>query len=368
MKRFSTNRVQNPRLRGAYGAAWLCVAVAVAGGLAGCGSPYAPGTVSESFSPPDTPQSISNGEGYITMSDGVDLYYHAVGRSTNVLVLHGGPGLPYPAPWPVAESLDDDFRFVFFDQRGSGRSDRPIDRLEGSGWRRNAAELNRTLGLARNLADIESFRRALGDRPIVVVGHSYGAFLATLYAAEFPDYVERLVLIAPANVVVMPNAEFNIYDAIRRDLDPSIHVEYDRWLEELFDYRDLWSRDEQEHAELNNGLLRFASALSPSVAIWGAESEVDPALTGGWIQAALFLSLGRRYDLRDHLNRITAPTTIFVGSADRFVGDHADGVLLPYLDSIHNRELVVLDGAGHFPFMDANRFSDHLSRAIGPDL
>ena len=41
-------------------------------------------------------------------------------------------------------------------------------------------------------ATIERIRRILGRDRLTLVGHSFGAFLAAMYAAEFPDRVEAL--------------------------------------------------------------------------------------------------------------------------------------------------------------------------------
>lgn len=45
-------------------------------------------------------------------------------------------------------------------------------------------------------AHVDAARRRFGNRPVVFVGHSIGGQLATLYAAENPDHVAGLALIA----------------------------------------------------------------------------------------------------------------------------------------------------------------------------
>jgi proline iminopeptidase len=49
-----------------------------------------------------------------------------------------------------------------------------------------------------------SHRTILGGGKLMLVGHSFGGFLASLYAAEFPQHVKALILIAPADVLVFP--------------------------------------------------------------------------------------------------------------------------------------------------------------------
>ena len=47
------------------------------------------------------------------------------------------------------------------------------------------------------VADIERVRRLLGQERLTVIGHSFGGFIATLYAVEFPERVDRLILVSP---------------------------------------------------------------------------------------------------------------------------------------------------------------------------
>ncbi len=53
--------------------------------------------------------------------------------------------------------------------------------------------LEQTLGISAQVADIERIRRILGEEKLIMVGHSFGGFLASLYAAEFPEHVARMV-------------------------------------------------------------------------------------------------------------------------------------------------------------------------------
>jgi proline iminopeptidase len=111
-------------------------------------------------------------------SDGIRLWTATTGTSTSaapVVLLHGGPGQwDYLAV--VAEMLDDLTIVHRFDQRGCGRSD-PSD-----------------VQTMRRLAqDIDELRAYWGHERILVIGHSFGATLALLYAASYPDHVAGVV-------------------------------------------------------------------------------------------------------------------------------------------------------------------------------
>ena len=70
-----------------------------------------------------------------------------------------------------------------YDQRGSGRSEIVKDRAR--------------LTATHHVRDLESVRVNLGLPPFALIGESWGAGLAVLYAAAHPDRVERLLLIGP---------------------------------------------------------------------------------------------------------------------------------------------------------------------------
>lgn len=96
-----------------------------------------------------------------------------------VVFLHGGPGAGCQ-PWQRALFEPHDWRAVFVDQRGAGRST-PLGGLCA----------NTTADL---LQDLEVIRRRLGIARWVLAGGSWGATLALLYAQTFPERCRGLLL------------------------------------------------------------------------------------------------------------------------------------------------------------------------------
>ena len=156
---------------------------------------YTPGMVSagENLRAPLTPPQQSGAEDFWQVEPDIELHHFDVGEGRNVLVVHGGPGMPYTEAWPGLEPLTDGFRFHYYDQRGSGLSTRPIDSFDSSNYYENVTALDQTLGLGAQVADIERIRQILGEEKLILIGHSFGGFIASLYAAEFPDNVEALI-------------------------------------------------------------------------------------------------------------------------------------------------------------------------------
>jgi proline iminopeptidase len=76
--------------------------------------------------------------------------------------------------------LEPTLRLVYFDQRGSGRSERP--------WTHEYA-------LPTLVDDIEALRRALLVPQIALIAHSFAGALALEYAARYPQRVSRIVMV-----------------------------------------------------------------------------------------------------------------------------------------------------------------------------
>ena len=120
---------------------------------------YQPGKLASL--PPVEPAPVFT-QGFLTAGDGVRLSVFQSGAGRPAIVVPGGPGVPPAGPWPGLAAFENRYRFTYYHQRGSGASDRPIDRLPSSPFPAKVALLDRKLGLARHILDIEELR--LGRR------------------------------------------------------------------------------------------------------------------------------------------------------------------------------------------------------------
>src|SRR6056297_1612332 len=93
-----------------------------------------------------------------------------------IVVLHGGAGSDFRSLLGLS-GLADTHRVVFYDQRGAGLSERV------------PAEL---LTVQTYMAELDGvIDRYSPDRPVTLLGHSWGAMLATAYLGEAPEKVAR---------------------------------------------------------------------------------------------------------------------------------------------------------------------------------
>jgi proline iminopeptidase len=133
-----------------------------------------------------------------------------------LIVLHGGPGADYRYLLPL-KALADDYRVVFYDQRGTGLSPRvPADGITVDSF----------------VADLDAFVDHFGrGRPVHLVGHSWGAMLASAYAGAHPRKVDRMVLAEPAFL------DHSTADALQAGGGPGIGVIWGfatAWLKKWF--------------------------------------------------------------------------------------------------------------------------------------
>lgn len=278
------------------------------------------------------------------VAPGVTLHHFATGSGEDVVVLHGGPAIAPARPWHAAALLPG-LRLHFYHQRGCGLSSRPITAAPaGSTWQRMVAAEAR-LGLAEQLADLERIRRLLGRERLVLVGHSFGAVLAALYAAEFPERVRALVLVAPAPLFEMPVPGQDLFATVRARLPAAMQDELDAYLAAYFDFPALLQLDEARLSEFYGRFLRFYAASAGTA--WRPTGAAHPP--GGWMQLAVYLSLGRRHDWRPELSTVTVPVLVVHGELDLqpvAVSERIAGYF-------PRAQVCVIPGSGHFPFDEA---------------
>jgi proline iminopeptidase len=93
---------------------------------------------------------------------------------------------------------------------------------------------------------IGRIRRILGTDKLVLAGHSFGGLLAALYAAEFPQHVKALILVAPADLLVMPQAGGGLFGDIERRLPPAMKAGYADFMKRYFDFGGVFAKSDAD--------------------------------------------------------------------------------------------------------------------------
>ncbi len=99
-----------------------------------------------------------------------------------IIVVHGGPGADYEYLKSL-KGLSQDYRVIFYDQRGNGLSPR-VDKEH--------------LTVETNLSDLHSIIQHFSkDGKVKLIGHSWGGMLVAGYLSTHPEKVSQAVIVEP---------------------------------------------------------------------------------------------------------------------------------------------------------------------------
>jgi proline iminopeptidase len=119
------------------------------------------------------------------------LHAEAFGNPTNpiLLVLHGGPGGDYRYLLNCKKFVDDGFYVVFYDQRGSGLS------------QRLSKETYKISQMEEEVGGVINYYRKSSNQKVFILGHSWGGILATAYINANPTKVNGAILAEPGGLI-----------------------------------------------------------------------------------------------------------------------------------------------------------------------
>lgn len=109
-------------------------------------------------------------------------------RNPAIILLHGGPGASESALFRHYDAaLEQHFLMVYWEQRGAGRSyhaNLPPDSMTIAQFERDLNEV------------VDLVRRRFGKHKVILLAHSWGTVLGTLYAYAHPDKIAVYIGIA----------------------------------------------------------------------------------------------------------------------------------------------------------------------------
>jgi proline iminopeptidase len=245
-----------------------------------------------------------------------------------LVVVHGGPGGNHRSMLPL-DILASRYRLVFYDQRGTGES----DRLGGS------AALEK-MTVAESVEDLEAMRQQLGRERISILGHSFGGALAIFYAAKYPQHIDRLIVYSggPENNVL---AEEKRTAHMAKMTDP----EKEELAKRIQDLQAAAEKNEGEK-KLDELFLKVAEVMFPSLYCKRPEKKSsDPGRAGFWASqaAGAYIEKFQRAQFADELKKIDRPVLLSWGRCEPSPKDR----LLYLLDHLPNSQLVIFEESGH---------------------
>jgi proline iminopeptidase len=253
------------------------------------------------------------------LADGVSLFVEELGDGFPLVVLHGGPGMDHTMFRPYLDPLSDEFRVLYVDERGQGRSDR-VDPA--------------SLSLEVFAHDVDLLAESLGLERFALLGHSFGAIISTWHAINRGtadayvisgggDSSEKLTADVAASLEAMGEAGVPIAQS---------------WENEKT------VRTEEELHELARVQMPFHFAGEPPAG-YGDDTIGSPDVLRHFANAGY-----GDFDYTPDLGRVSKPTLVVVGEEDRTTTTRAASVLH---EGIEGSELLVIAGVGHMSFVEA---------------
>jgi proline iminopeptidase len=256
---------------------------------------------------------------HVPLADGYRIFVEELGVGLPLAVLHGGPGLDHTGFRPYLDPLADDFRVLYVDERGQGRS----QRVDAS-----------TLSLEVFARDVDLLADALGLDSFVLLGHSFGAIVAMWHAVNLGT--------AQAYVI---SGGGDSSEKLMADVQASLEAmgEAGRPIAESWE-QEKTVQTEDELLELLRIQMPFHFAGEPPPG-YAMDTVGSPDVLRHFARAGY-----GDFDYTVDLGRVTKPTLIIVGEHDRTTTPRAARVLH---GGIAGSELIVLPGAGHMSFVEA---------------
>lgn len=267
-------------------------------------------------------------QGQLLSLNGTELWVHrkGEGRGPAIVVVHGGPMLDHGYLLEWLSPLADQHEVVFYDQRLNGRSagEVPAESVRVATW----------------VEDIEALRRELGFDRIHLLGHSWGAHPALRYALSHPDRLRSLILLDP----MAPSSE-----QWQQEQAAQAAAMTPEALEEIQRLRVAPGIASGE-AEAIGALLQATfrtQFVDPARA-----AELDLYVPEDYLarsrQLGAMMGELSDFDLRTQLPALEAPTLLLYGDAEP--GVEIGGRALH--EGLPDARLVVIEQAGHFPFIE----------------
>lgn len=121
-------------------------------------------------------------------------------QNVPIVMLHGfGAGIGF---WSLnLDEFANDHPVYAIDLLGFGRSSRPS-------FSKSAPEIERQLVMF-----VEKWREKMNLQSMILLGHSFGGFISTLYTMQYPEFVEHLILGDPWGFNPVPNLkEYSLWE------------------------------------------------------------------------------------------------------------------------------------------------------------
>lgn len=273
--------------------------------------------------PATTPGHLPGVHHHTAHVNGIRMHYVLVGSGPPVVLLHGFPETWYAWRKQIP-TLAPQYSLIIPDLRGYGDTDKPDTGYD-----------KRTMA-----ADIRELLKHLGHDRVAMVGHDRGARVATRFAKDYRDVVDRLVVLdnIPTRVIMSAmdarSAKlqwFFLFNQVLHLPEALIAGREEIWLRHFFTE---WSYDPQMLTD--DEVAVYAKAYAQPGAVHGACEDYRAA------------PIDVEQDEQDVDELIDAPTMVLWGEDFEAVGKLFD-VLEVWRGMARDVRGVAIENCGHLP-------------------
>ncbi len=256
------------------------------------------------------------------------LYIVERGAGHPLICLHGGPGLDHTEFGDYLDPLGDAFQLILVDQRAQGRS----TDADPSTWT-----------LEQMAADVSLLAAAMGLTEYLVLGHSFGAFVALQHACDQPGAASKTIISSGLpSLRYLAKVDENLANFEPVELREQVTKS--------------WA-DEQS-AQTSDDVARLMDAQMPfhfkdpyDQRIAEAMAKSAHAVYSPGILKQMSLDNYGNIDLEDRLKDVTQPVLVLTGRHDRtcdISGAEATAAGIP------DAQLVIFEDSAHMTFIEEN--------------
>jgi proline iminopeptidase len=285
------------------------------------------------------------------------LFFHAESfgndSSQTLIIIHGGPGQDYKYLLPLKE-LSDAYKVVFYDQRGTGLSPR-VDPAQ--------------LTLQSSIDDLDRIidYYAPGEK-VHILGHSWGAMLASGYLGQYPEKVHKIILAEPGFLTSEMSELFN-----KRTNGFQMEITFSNILligKIVFRGLHLRGPDDQAIKDYIYGNLVTAQVENHPMAGYFCGNVYDSTQVKFWrlsMEAAQAIPNSQLdengemlIDLVSGVEQYPDTVLMITGDCNRFIGPEYQEKQLKFFPRV---KMKIIENAGHNMFLDQPEIFSKIVRA-----
>ena len=244
----------------------------------------------------------------------IDLYYEDHGTGKPVVLIHGWPlsGASWERQLPAL--LEAGYRVITYDRRGFGNSSKPTS---GYDYETLTSDLHQLL-TKLDLRDAALVGFSMGGGEVARYFGAYGS--GRVSKAVFMSAVPPFLLKTPGNPA---GVDGSVFDGIRQAIAADRPAYLSQFLAAFYNVDILRGK------KVSDEVVRLS---------WNVAASASPVGTLACVQEWLT-------DFREDLKRITVPTLVVHGDADRILPLAATGERTP--EFVKDSRLVVVPGGPH---------------------